>query len=398
MAVKKGRRGRGEGSVFYSEAKACWVWRAVTGFKPGGGLRYTEGRASTQAAALKAKQAAEKGNRQPHEDLETVGEHLDHWLENVARPNVRANTFARYEQVVRLHLKPEIGGVPLRKFSVAQTTRLWAKLSRDGMGGGTVKTCSEVLASALEVAVSEGKIPTAPTRGAVKPRVLAKPIEVFADDEVRSIMAAANGHKHEALVVVGIASGARMGELLALEDGDFDPTAGTLKIVKMLDQTGGRFTIQPPKSASGVRSISLPTFAVDVLKRHLAKRTAGPIFTTRTGGYIPKSNFIRRDWTELLAAAGVPYRKFHTLRHTHASRLLADGVDPAEVAKRLGDRIETVMRVYAHWVETNNRDTAAKIEAIYGPTRPRLALLPTEDGREDENSQSGGKVANPKAI
>ena len=71
----------------------------------------------------------------------------------------------------------------------------------------------------------------------------------------------------------------------------------------------------------------------------------------------------------LLARAEVTYRKFHTLRHTHASRLLAAGVDPAEVAKRIGDRIETLMRVYAHWIPTTNRDTAAKVNAIYTEVR-----------------------------
>jgi integrase len=65
----------------------------------------------------------------------------------------------------------------------------------------------------------------------------------------------------------------------------------------------------------------------------------------------------------------VKYRRFHTLRHTHASRLLTAGADPAEVARRLGDRIETVMRVYAHWIKTVGRNTAAKVEAIYGLSR-----------------------------
>jgi hypothetical protein len=56
-----------------------------------------------------------------------------------------------------------------------------------------------------------------------------------------------------------------------------------------------------------------------------------------------------------------------------ACRLLADGVDPVEVAKRLGDRVETVMRVYAHWIRDVNRDTAARVDAIYGKPGPRLA-------------------------
>ena len=85
MAQKKNsRRGRGEGSVFYSKAKGCWVWRAVTGFKPGGGVRHTEGRGRSQADAVKAKKAAEKTNRLPSGDSTTVGEYLDYWLTDVA--------------------------------------------------------------------------------------------------------------------------------------------------------------------------------------------------------------------------------------------------------------------------------------------------------------------------
>jgi hypothetical protein len=84
------RAARGGGSVHYSESKRCWIWRAVTGFKPEGGVKYTEGRARTQAEALRKKQQAERKQQQPHEDKETVGEHLDHWLHNVAKPNTRA--------------------------------------------------------------------------------------------------------------------------------------------------------------------------------------------------------------------------------------------------------------------------------------------------------------------
>src|SRR5579872_2762213 len=156
---RKGRRPRGDGAVFWCESKNCWVWKAIVGHKPNGSPRYKEGRARTQALAIQKKAKAEKGQLQPHEDKETVGEHLDHWLNNIAKPNTRPGTCARYEVVVRKHLKPNIGGVPLRKLTVSQVTKLWADLGKAGMSPGTVKKCSEVLATALEAAVSEEKIP-----------------------------------------------------------------------------------------------------------------------------------------------------------------------------------------------------------------------------------------------
>lgn len=360
------RRARGEGAVFFSASKDCWVWRAVTGFKPGGGVQYTEGRARTQAEGLRAKQAAERKQRQPHEDKETVGEHLEHWLHNIAKPNTRASTWDRYEQIVRLHLKPRIGGVPLRKLTVAQVALLWAEMARDEMTAGNIKKCSEVFATALEIAVAEHKIAVAPTANAAKPKVVREDVEVFDDNEVKAILKAAIGNRLEAMYALAVATGAREGELLALERDDFDTTAGTVRIVKTLNERAGVFTLNPPKSKTGLRTVSLPTFALDAVRQLCADRAAGPVFTTRTGTYFTRTNFIRKEWKPLLERAEVPYRKFHTLRHTHASRLLAAGVDPAEVAKRIGDRIETLMRVYAHWIPTTNRDTADRIEAIYG--------------------------------
>lgn len=374
------RRERGGGSVFYSESKKCWVWKAVTGLTAGGAVTYTQGRARTQAAALKKKQDAERSARQPNADKETVGEHLDHWLQDVAKPNTMPATWARYEQCVRLHLKPHVGGVPLKKLTVSRVVKLWADLGRDGMSGGNVKKCSEVLATALEQAVAEEKIAVAPTRKAAKPRVRRAEVEVFTDDEVRAIIGAAEGHRLEALFLSAVGTGMREGELFALTPGDFDLAAGTVRVTKSLDRQKGKWVINPTKSRSGVRTITLPSFAVESVKRHPTAVKPGAVFTSRSGGYLVRSNFVRRDWTGLLTRAKVRYRKFHTLRHTHASRLLADGVDPAEVARRLGDRIETVMRVYAHWIPTANRDTAARVDAIYAKKIPA-------------GGQGGGKVA-----
>lgn len=362
----KQRGARGGGAVFWSEFHQRWMWRAITGHKPDGSVAYTQGRARTQAEALRKKQKAEKGGQQPHEDKLTVGEHLDHWLTAVAKPNTRPGTWARYEQVVRLHLKPRVGGVPLRKFTVSQVTKLWADLGTAGMTAGMVKKCSEVLATALEVAVAEEKIAVAPTANATKPRVVREEVEVFTDEEVKQIIKAAEGDRFEALYLLAVGTGAREGELLALEAADFDLAAGTVRIVKTLDDRDDGFHLNQPKSKTGVRTVGLPAFAIEAVRRRLDGRAPGPVFTTETGNYVSRTNFIRKDWRPLLVRAEVKYRKFHTTRHTHASRLLADGVDPGEVAKRIGDRIETLMRVYAHWIPTANRNTADRVDAIYG--------------------------------
>jgi integrase len=242
---------------------------------------------------------------------------------------------------------------------------MYAKLARNNISPGNVRKVAEVLASAMEYACREGSLVVAPTRGAVKPTVIRPVVEVFTDEEAKAILDAAKGHRLEALFALAVGTGAREGELFALDASDIDLAVGSVHIRRSLDRSDGAVRLQPTKSKRGIRCIALPSFARDALALHLNGRAVGPVFTDIDGGYLRKSNFVRRTWKGLLAKAGVSYRRFHTTRHTHASRLLAVGVDPAEVARRLGDSIETLLRTYSHWMPTG-QDTAARVNALYG--------------------------------
>lgn len=99
------------------------------------------------------------------------------------------------------------------------------------------------------------------------------------------------------------------------------------------------------------------------------------MFTSeRAGGYVNPTYFSSSYWPRLLGKAGVPYRKFHTLRHTTASRLIAAGAPVTEVAHYLGDTVAVVTKVYAHWMR---------------PTTTAADVLDADFLRR----QGGGKVA-----
>src|SRR5207248_726584 len=116
LTVGRKRRGRGEGAVFFSDAKQTWVARAVVGVKPDGSPRHKEVTAKTKGEVLAKMRRAEEEARAGHlagDGKLTAGQYLQHWLDNVARPSVRETTWASYERCVRLHLKDRIGGVRL---------------------------------------------------------------------------------------------------------------------------------------------------------------------------------------------------------------------------------------------------------------------------------------------
>jgi integrase len=99
-------------------------------------------------------------------------------------------------------------------------------------------------------------------------------------------------------------------------------------------------------------------------------------------------NAMRLAWRDAVDAVGVdpPLPVLHDLRHSHASRLIAAGWDPVEVAKRLGDRIETVLRVYVHEFDRRRRsgERQAALEQMYGSDGPQMAASTPSQGITDE--------------
>ena len=134
--------------------------------------------------------------------------------------------------------------------------------------------------------------------------------------------------------------------------------------------------VKPPKTQQGYRTVSLPAFAARELARHRAYAAArgqlgAPVFCVQSGPGAGVRHYSDAQhwaaWRRFLRRAGVsePRRRFHALRHTHASQLLALGVPLTEVARRLGDRPETVLKRYAHWLPSP-LDPARLIEERLG--------------------------------
>ena len=355
------RRAPGEGAVFHSAAKGCWIWRAVVGFKPNGKVRYREGRARTRGEAVRKQQVAERAGAGPTAGASaTVGEWLEAWLAE-ASAAARPATAVSYGVAVHSNIAPRLGGVRLSALTTADVTRAWADMASAGYKPGTIKYAAQVLGTALRAAVRAGLIPANPAAGARRPKVEKADVEVFADDEVRAVLAAAAGRRYGAVVVLAAATGMRVGELVTLKWGDFAPGLAAVRVSRTLTRSAAR--VGPPKSKNGVRTIDLPDFARDSLLP-LRGQGDGWVFPDRRGNPVELRYFYRNHYQPLLAAAGVRYRPMHCWRHTHCSRLLAAGVPVPEVAARLGDDPRTVLATYCHWMPAG--DTASKVQGIYG--------------------------------
>ena len=99
----------------------------------------------------------------------------------------------------------------------------------------------------------------------------------------------------------------------------------------------------------------------------MAEGNAGPwVFCDKNGGPLRKSNLTRRDFKPLLKAAGLPPIRFHDLRHTAATLLLAQGVHPKIVQERLGhSQISITLDTYSHVLPSMQRDAAQRLDDLF---------------------------------
>lgn len=370
--AKRKKRARGEGACFHSDSKGCWVARAIVGKKPDGSPLYQETTARTQAAALAKKKKLEDGAA-----MQVVGgeqamtDYLTHYLDNVASGSLAPRTLMMYRMTTRLHLVPAIGTTRLGALSASHLETLFGGMLRAGYAGASVRKARTVLSAALTHAVRQGLIALSPLSRVQPTRLDDKEICPLSPDEVKAVLSAAPEVRHGLAAVLALGSGARRGELLALGWEHTDATGRSLRIERSLYQLEGGYHLKPPKTKSGRRTIALPEFAAAALRQARARaeaegRMGSPIFhDPKTGSWLC-CNRISKQWHALLRLAGVPYRRFHDARHTHASELLRLGVPITEVARRLGDRPETVLKVYAHYLPSPE-GVPALLDALYRP-------------------------------
>lgn len=350
MAKRKRTRGaKGLGTAFESEARGCWVARKPVGTKIRNGKRvtvYVERTGATQAEAIRRCDAAG-----PPPANVTVAQFAERWLDEVA---VRSRTLRTYRESVRLRIVPALGPLRLSALTSADVERA-AREWGASVGANSVLKHLKHLSIMLRAAARAGVLDTDPVRLARKPAGTKADIDPFAPDELRRVVAALGADVRTHRLALMAALGLRIGEALGLDPGDYDPRTHVLAIRRTLHKKG---ETGPPKSPNSVRAVRVPE-----LVRHCAARV-GPRISHDVGA---------RLWRHALAGLSIPYRNPHQARHTVATLAIAAGAPLANVARDLGDSLQTLIATYVHPTAAGD-DLCATMGRILG-------------------AQGGGKVA-----
>ena len=312
----------------------------------------------------------------------TFGAFSEKWLEQTDA--LRSSTVIRYRSLLDLHINPAIGSVKLAKLSPPHLAELYSS-KRSKLAPRTVLHIHRLVHRILEVAVKYDLLARNPADAVDAPRAEKADIEPLSMEQAIAFLDVAKNDRYHALFVLAITTGMRQGELLALEWSDIDLRNGLVGIKHTLDRN--TLDLAPVKSKASKRTIQLSQVALDALTEHRKQQRtekngcenwsdSNLVFTSQTGSPVRRENLVRRHFEPLLAKAGLPRIRFHDLRHTAASILLAENEHPKVVQQLLGhSSITLTLDTYSHVSQNALSKVASKMDGIFLKEEPRLYLV-----------------------
>ena len=245
------RRGNGEGSI-YQRADGRWCATLTLGYNAVGKRNrrvvYGDTKKEVQDKLTRLQSKKLDGSLCDSGKL-TVADFLARWLESAARPTLRATTFANYTRAVNKHITPLIGGIPLGKLTPASVQGLYAQIE----SGNTKSLAHKVLHRAFKQATKWGMVVRNVCDAVDPPRIQRSEIKPLDTEQAMKLLAAAKGNRFEALFVVAVGTGLRLGELFGLQWPDLDVVGSSLTVRRTLTDLGGHLSLSEPKTAKSRR-------------------------------------------------------------------------------------------------------------------------------------------------
>jgi integrase len=277
----------------------------------------------------------------------TFAEYAETWRRS--QLHHRGSTADAAERMFRLMLDPQLGRISLVEVTrqdVQNAVIEW----QAHYSPGRVHIAYGYVATVFKSAVLDQIIATTPCRKISLPEKQAKRVIPLTIEQVTEIADRIAPH-WRSTVIVAASSGLRIGELGGLtRDRVQDHALVVDRQLVRMTKAGPVFG--PPKSSAGDRTVPIGDVAWRALSEHMAAHPDNPhgfVWVGRQHGPLARGR-ASEAWREATAGMGLPPRSgWHSLRHFHASALIAAGLSPRAVADRLGHKdVAVTMAVYAH--------------------------------------------------
>lgn len=319
----------------------------------------------------------------PRQADRPFGDVLDAWQESWDG-RLSPTTLRRYESIIAKYLRPEFGARKIGALTHEVVQRYINRLAADAtIAPGTVRNIYAVLRTAMAKGVRMGMVRVNPCTEIDLPRARREEMLFLTADEVRALAEAIDPH-YRVLIYTAAYTGLRAGELGGLRRQDVDLLRGVLHVRRALKDANGRLSLGPTKTHAQ-RTITLPRFLRDMLADHLARPAPGgtgpdaPVFWMKSGGPLRHGLVYGRYFKRAVCgytlrgkqvSGALPAAKhnlrFHDLRHTCASLLIAQGAHPKLISARLGhSTIQITLDRYGHLFPSVEEALAEKLDAAF---------------------------------
>lgn len=297
------------------------------------------------------------------------------WLAKHVHPNLKRKTASEYEKRLE-RINQALGHKKLRDLRTKHLNEFYLNLQEDGMhkrtGGKlsseTVRTYHRIVSSLLGYAVSEELILFNPAQNATLPRQDKKEAPHLDETESRRLLELLHDEpiKYRTMITFDLLSGLRRGELLGLRWQDVDFESETIRIVQTLQYVSGHGLItDTPKNKTSIRELKLSRTAFVLLREYKDwqdkqreicgdywKNTGNLVFTGDDGTIVHPDG-LTKWFSAFIKRTELPHVSIHSLRHTYASLMIADGTPLVVVSKRLGHaQVSTTANIYAHMIQS----------------------------------------------
>jgi integrase len=285
--------------------------------------------------------------------------YVDEWKRTKATQ--RPSTRRRRDGILDKHILPHLGSRAISSIKPHDIQRLVNTWTSDGLSPRTVTHHIRVISPIFDMAVKNDLITRNPCSYLNLPKIRKAPVRALTPEECRRLIEAMPDH-YRPMIRFTLATGVRWGEVVALT-------------INCLDIKNRQIHVKQSKTDAGIRSIPLHEDDLQVIIGHLrdtartCSQPGDPLFVTERGSALNNSNFRQRVFKNAAIEANLAGITFHDLRRTHATMLVAAGVDIKTVQYRMGhESITTTLAIYATPTEGNLRKSVDAIDLYLNQT------------------------------
>src|SRR4029077_4954522 len=301
-------------------------------------------------------------------DKMAVAELIKKWKDNYLSVQqqlgrLKPSTIRSYQSNLDSHIEPFFGARQLAEVTLASVQEFIKTLLGKGLSAKTIGNVIVILKEMFKHAVQWGYLDANPVQYVERPRGEDKEIDVLTPDEIRRLLDAQK-EPLRTLLLTAVLTGMRQGELFGLQWEDIDFARHLIHVRRSL----WHGTLGTPKSRRSRRAIDMPPTLEQALQQLLTTRRSEFVFCSERGTPLDADNFRHREFPAALRRAQLRRIRFHDLRHTYTSLLIAPGAHPKYIQAQLGHAsIQTTLDRYGHLMPQLHQTEAQKLDQLVFP-------------------------------